>query len=130
MPKIESETKHSKGQENMKRILGFLAGLLVSGSLALAAEQTWTGVISDSSCGRSHKSMIEHSGKKLSDRECTIACVKNGAKYVFVAGSKIYEIANQDFAGLEEHAGQKVKLAGELKGDTVTVNRIGVEGER
>jgi hypothetical protein len=108
----------------MKRAFGLLAGLLVSASLALAAEQTWTGAISDSSCGRSHKSMIEHSGKKLTDHDCTIACVKNGAKYVFVAGSKIYNIENQDFAGLEEHAGHKIQLTGEKKDDTITVTRI------
>ncbi len=112
----------------MKRTLGLLAGLLVSASLAMGAEQTWTGAISDSSRGRSHKSMIEHSGKKLTDRDCTIACVKNGAKYVFVASSKIYSIENQDFVGLEEHAGHKVTLTGESKGDTITVSRIEMAG--
>jgi len=114
----------------MKRALGLVAGVLVSASLALAAEQTWTGAISDSSCGRSHKSMIEHSGKKLTDHDCTIACVKNGAKYVFVAGSKIYNIENQDFAGLEEHAGHKIQLTGEKKDGTITVSGIQMAGRK
>src|SRR5262249_30061406 len=109
----------------MKKIVGVsLLALFFSATASMAADQTWTGQISDSNCGHSHKSAIEHSGKKMTDRDCTLACVKGGAKYVFVAGGKIYNIANQDFAGLEEHAGHKVKLTGQANGDTITVSKI------
>jgi hypothetical protein len=109
----------------MKKVLGAsLLALLFSTTVSLAADQTWTGQISDSNCGHSHKSAIEHAGKKMTDRDCTLACVKGGAKYVFVAGGKVYNIANQDFAGLEEHAGHKVKLTGQASGDTITVSKI------
>ena len=107
-----------------KAILGIAAAAFLTAAAAFAAEQSWTGKISDSECGRSHKSAIEHAGKKLTDHDCVIACVKNGGKYVFVAGSKIYNISNQDFAGLEEHAGHSVKLTGEMTGDTIKVSKI------
>jgi hypothetical protein len=109
----------------MKKALGVsLVALIFSAAAVLAADQTWTGQISDSSCGHSHKSAIEHSGKKLTDRDCTLACVKGGAKYVFVSGGKVYNIANQDYAGLEEHAGHTVKLTGQASGDTISVTKI------
>jgi len=109
----------------MKRVLSFAIGILFSATFALAAGQTWTGQISDSDCGRSHKSAIEHAGKKLTDRDCTLACVKDhNAKYVFVAGGKIYNISNQDYAGLQEHAGHTVNLTGEMTGDTIQVSDI------
>jgi hypothetical protein len=90
-----------------------------------AAEKTWTGKISDSMCGAKHNTSAEHGGAKMSDRDCTLACVKeHSAKYVFVSGGKVYNVGNQDFAALQEHAGHTVKLTGEMSGDTVTVSKI------
>ena len=100
--------------------IGLLAGLAC---LALAADQTWTGQISDSMCGTSHaKMMAGHPG--MSDRDCTLACVKGGGKYVFVSDGKVYNVANQDLALLQTHAGHTVRLTGEMKGDTITVSNI------
>jgi hypothetical protein len=114
-----------------KAILGLATALLFGAAVSFAAEQTWTGKISDSDCGRSHKSAIEHAGKKMSDHDCVVACVKDhGSKYVFVAGTKIYNISNQDFAGLEEHAGHTVKLGGEMTGDTIKVSKVEMSGAK
>jgi hypothetical protein len=89
-----------------------------------AADKTWTGKISDSMCGASHAKM-EHSSKKLSDRDCTQACIKEGAKYVFVTKGQVHEINNQDFAALADHAGHTVKLTGEIDKDgKITVSKI------
>jgi hypothetical protein len=109
----------------MRKALGFtMIALLVSAASLLAEEKTWTGKISDSMCGRSHKSAIEHAGKKLSDTECVNACIEKGAKYVLVAGGKVYNIENQDLADLKAHAGHSVKLTGEMTGDTIKVSKI------
>jgi hypothetical protein len=98
---------------------------------AVAAEQTWTGNISDSMCGAKHNTTAEHSGKKMSDRDCTLACVKeHNAKYVFVSHGKVYNVANQDFAALEEHAGHTVQLTGDISGDTITVSNIVMAGKK
>jgi len=106
----------------------FLAFSVVS---AFAAEQTWTGKISDSMCGADHSKMAaEHGGaKKTSDRDCTLACVKNAGKYVFISQGKTYNVTNQDFAGLQEHAGHTVKLTGDMQGDSITVSKIVMPGK-
>jgi hypothetical protein len=108
----------------MRKILGFATVILMSAVFSLAAEKTWTGKISDSDCGRSHKSAIEHAGKTLTDHDCVIACVEKGGKYVFVTGGKIYNISNQDLSELKEHAAHSVKLTGEMTGDTINVSKI------
>ena len=113
----------------MRTILSFFVLLGFSAMATFAADQTLTGKISDSMCGASHKSATEHGGKKMSDRDCTLACVKeHQAKYVFVHNGKVLNIANQDAAGLEEHAGHTVKVTGNLNGDTITVSKIEMSG--
>jgi hypothetical protein len=83
---------------------------------------TFIGQISDSSCGASHGKMSGQHGK--SDRDCTLACVKGGSKYVFVSGGSVYQIENQSLADLEKRAGQKVEITADMKGDTVTISKI------
>ncbi|HEV3061209.1 MAG TPA: DUF5818 domain-containing protein [Vicinamibacterales bacterium] len=98
-----------------------VAGTL--GSLPLvAAEQSWTGQISDSKCGTKH-SPAEHGKKSLSDRECALVCAQKGAEYVLVADGKVYKLRNHD-ADLKAHAGDTVKVAGELSGETIRVSKI------
>jgi hypothetical protein len=108
---------------------GLAAALLLSVP-AWAAQQTWTGKISDSNCGASHKAAMEHGAKTMTDAECTRACVKAGAKYVFVHDGKVIPIANQDFSGLEEHAGQTVHLSGEMAAGSITVAKIEMPAAR
>jgi len=91
-----------------------------------AADKTLTGKISDSMCGASHAGMA-HGGKKSSDRDCTEACVKDGSKYVVVSQGKVYEVQNQDFAGLKEHAGHNVKVTGEVGADGKTIKVSNIE---
>ena len=114
------------------RKISYLTGLfiLLSSAVASAAEHTWTGKISDSMCGASHAKM-SHDGKKVNDRDCTLACVKGGGKYVFVSKGKVYELTNQDFAGLPDHAGHTVKLTGDLTSDgKITVSNIVMPGKK
>jgi len=106
----------------MKASLIFAAAFLLS-SPAFGAEQTWTGQISDSLCGAKHEEAVEGQGK-MPDRDCTAACVRGGSKYVLVVDGKILQIANQDNGDLSTHAGHKVKLTGELKGQAITVTKI------
>jgi hypothetical protein len=111
----------------MKRICFYIGLILMLTALtSLAAEQAWTGKISDSKCGASHMEM-EHGGKTMNAHDCTVACVKEGAKYVFVSKGKVFDIGNQDLTGLEEHAGQNVKLTGELQADKKTIKASKVE---
>ena len=108
----------------MKRILNFCFLAAIASTFAFAADQSWTGEVSDSMCGASHAKMtVSHPG--LTDRDCALACVKGGGKYVFVSEGKVYKIANQDSPLLQMHAGHAgVTLTGEMKGDTITVAKI------
>ena len=47
---------------------------LFATALAMAGDGSWTGYIADSKCG----AKAAHEGA----RECTVKCVKEGAKYV------------------------------------------------
>jgi hypothetical protein len=88
------------------------------------AQQTWTGVISDSLCNASHARMAQIVIPPLDDPACVLACVDGGGKFVFMDGEKPLQIANQDFADLKKLQGVKVMLSGTLKGDTITVSKI------
>jgi hypothetical protein len=99
------------------------AALLLTSAYAFAAEQTWTGQISDSACGAKHEEAAEGQGK-MPDRECTQACVRGGSKYVLVVDGKVLQIANQDDKDLATHAGHTVSVTGELKGQAITVSTI------
>ena len=112
----------------MKRISTLLgaAGLIAGlAALAPAANTTMTGKISDSNCGASHAKSIEEHGGKLTDHDCTLACVKGGAKYVFVStDGKIYQISNQKQPDLSKYAGESAKVTGDVSGNMVTVSKI------
>lgn len=102
-----------------------LAAVIVLGfaGLSYSAEQTIAGQISDSACNRKHESGAENVPTPP-DADCTLDCVRGGSKFVLVTDDKIYQIANQDLAALKTHAGHKVKMTGELKGDSLTVSKI------
>jgi hypothetical protein len=107
----------------MKNLALIGTALLLFTIAPRAAEQTWTGKISDSACGAKHEEAAEGQGV-MADRECTQACVRGGSKYVLVVDGKAIQIANQDFKDLAAHAGHAVKLTGELKGSAITVTKI------
>jgi hypothetical protein len=88
-----------------------------------AAQETFTGRLSDSMCGASHHSTA--AAGELTDRQCLIACIKTLARYVLVdQGNQVLPIANQDAMGLPLYAGRPVKLTGERKGDALFVTKV------
>src|SRR5215469_5174723 len=93
---------------------------------AFAADQTVTGVITDSMCKTNH-AMMQKGPNKMSDHDCTVACVKMmGQKYVLAAADKVYQIENQNFAELEKDAGMSVKVTGQVSADgkSFTVTKL------
>jgi hypothetical protein len=110
----------------MKTLFATFAVVTWLGATAnFAAEQTLTGSISDSICRGVHKLMAEQVTPPLSDAECTKTCLEARALYVFVSDARgVLAIANQDFAGLKDYGGQKVKLTGDVRGESITVSRI------
>ncbi|MGH9624528.1 MAG: hypothetical protein ACRD6B_05465 [Bryobacteraceae bacterium] len=107
----------------MNRTIILALAAAVGASSGLAADHTWTGKISDSMCGARHQAAV-HGAQKISDRQCTLGCVKNGAKYVFVHRGKVYNIENQDYAALKDHAGETVRLTGDVNGNRIKVSNL------
>lgn len=98
------------------RFAAVTAGMLFGAALTMAADGTMTGWIADSKCG----AKAAHDGA----RECTVKCVKEGAKYVFVndADKKIYTIDAQD--KVADHAGHHVTVKGAVEGDSLKLESI------
>lgn len=72
-------------------------------------------------CGVKHESQ---EGVPMTPKECTLATVKGGSKFVFVLDEKVYAIANQDYRDLVTFAGDAVKLTGRMKDRVITVTKI------
>src|ERR1035437_4227077 len=101
----------------MKHLCIAVAATMVGAMCASAADKTWTGTYSDSMCGAKHNTVDEHGVKKMSDRDCTLACAKDHtANYLVVSPGRVYSVVNLDFAALLEHAGHTVRLTGEMSG--------------
>jgi len=107
----------------MRKITLLGVTLLLGASLSFAGKaqavtKTFVGNISDSMCG------LKHMMQGMSDKDCTLECVKAGSKYVLadVAHGKVYQLSDQKKP--EEFAGQKVKVSGTLKGDMISVTTI------
>jgi hypothetical protein len=112
----------------MKRAItafGLLAVMFATLSLATVADtksMTWTGWISDSSCGAK--------GANAAHKACAQTCLKEkGASFVFVNDSdkKVIAIHNQDAVKTDD-LGMKVKVTGHLMDDgSLHVENIAME---
>jgi hypothetical protein len=87
-----------------------VASILFAGALmASAATQTFTGVITDTMCGKSHAMM-----NISPDAKCVIECVKHdkNTKYALFDGTNVYVLSDQKTP--EQFAGKRVKVTGTL----------------
>lgn len=113
----------------MRRNWNYLAAVLVAATLlaggALAQSkgkpETLTGTITDTMCG------AKHTMKNSTDKECTLGCVKMGAKYGLVVGDKVYELEGKP-SELEKLAGAKAKITGTVDGNKVHVTAVSPAG--
>jgi hypothetical protein len=94
-----------------------LVFVLLASFAAMAAPQSFLGIVSDSMCGAKH--MLP--GK--TDADCTHTCSKANAKYALVANNKVYTLSGpwEDFSRL---AGKRVQVTGEKNGDSIKVASI------
>jgi uncharacterized protein YjbJ (UPF0337 family) len=97
-----------------------LIGLAAVPARAAGKSETLTGEVSDAMCGAKH----EMPGKAA---DCTKGCVKHGSKYALVVGDKVYTLETTDKATLDkldELAGAKAKVTGDVDGTTVAVKSV------
>jgi hypothetical protein len=97
-----------------------IVAVMFAFALALSAE-TFTGVITDSMCGRNHSGM----GVRPTEK-CVRECMKHGkhVKYVLDDGKSFYKLSDQETPA--KYAAQKVKVTGKLYAKTgiITVEKI------
>ncbi|MBA3915986.1 MAG: hypothetical protein H0X25_19480 [Acidobacteriales bacterium] len=107
----------------MKKSLKILLGtaILPLAILPLFAQQkTFTGEVSDATCGTKH-TMAGNPAK------CTRACVGKGSAYALIADNKVYTLQSQTpkvTEKLAKMAGMQAKVTGNLSGDTVQVSSV------
>jgi hypothetical protein len=90
---------------------------------AQQAPQTWSGFLSDSTCGASHRAMSAAAG--MTERECAFHCLKALATYVLVDQSgTVLRIANQHFAGLPLRLARPVRITGQMTDDGIVISLV------
>jgi hypothetical protein len=77
------------------------------------------------SLGRSHEEMIKKSTLGTDAASCARACIRRGGEWVLRSGDDVYRLRNQ--AGVDEYAGQKVKVTGTLDPTTHTIDNGRIE---
>jgi hypothetical protein len=106
----------------MKRFLILAAA--VTCILAAADQQTFTGVITDTMCGKAHGMVAGQP-----DDKCIAMCVKgSSSQYALYDGKSVLKLSDQKTPA--NHAAQRVKVTGILneKAQTIKVSSIEPEG--
>ena len=100
----------------MKRLALGLGALLVAAGLSIAApkDETFTGEIMDSQCAGmgSHSPAGYQMTKTDNPKDCTLACVKAGGKFVLYDSAKKATYQLDDQHTPKGFAGEKVKVTG------------------
>ncbi|MGC2260961.1 MAG: hypothetical protein WA594_21800 [Candidatus Sulfotelmatobacter sp.] len=80
--------------------------------------ENYEGIVTDTHCGAKHSAAVG-----LSAADCTRACVHSGESFALVDGEKTYRLKG-DEAALKRVAGERVKLAGTLTDNTISVGSV------
>jgi hypothetical protein len=104
----------------MKQMI--VVAFFAAAAVAAGASKTYTGVITDTMCGKNHAAM----GVKPDDK-CVRECVKSSGgkvKYALLSEGKVMVLSDQQTP--EKFATKKVKVTGELfeKTGILKVDRI------
>jgi Protein of unknown function (DUF5818) len=94
--------------------------MFVGGSIAAqqATSRSFTGEIMDSNCAKAGK----HNPAMGTSKECTLACVKGGAKFVLYNPTTKATYQLDDQKKPESFAGEKVKVTGTYDRATKTIH--------
>ena len=113
------------------KVIVFLLGAVALGTGG-SVKSAFIGEISDSQCAmnvhslsRSHREMTSKKTMGTDRASGARSCVGLGGEWVLRSGDKIYRLKSQ--IGIEEFAGQNVKVIGTLDAKTNTINNAGIE---
>ncbi len=82
------------------------------------AGQSYEGMVTCSMCGAKHSAKL---GENASD--CTLSCVRAGAKFALIDGDKVYQL-DGDPSLLKKIAGQRAHIIGIARGNTIQVSSL------
>src|SRR5262249_44711802 len=106
--------------------------LIVGSANGGTQRNSFFGEISDSQCAmnvhslsRSHEEMIKRRTLGNDAASCSKACVRRGGEWVLRSGENVYHLLYQ--AGVEQFAGQKVKVVGTLDLKSNTIDNYHIE---
>lgn len=97
-----------------------LSSIARNSNNSTVADTTVIGYISDGMCGLKHMSGMGD------DKNCTLACVKQGGKFVLADRDhkRVYLLDKTSQEKAREFAGQKVKVTGRVSGRSIRVTQI------
>jgi hypothetical protein len=99
------------------RKLAAVTAVALSFACTGAFAESLTGYVSDAMCAKD-----PHKVASDDHAACAQKCIQGGEKPVLVVGEKVYTITNPDT--LVPHAGHKVTVDGDVKGDALTVKSV------
>jgi hypothetical protein len=99
------------------RKLTAVTAVVLSFACTGAFAESLTGYVSDAMCAKD-----PHKVASDDHAACAQKCIQGGEKPVLVVGEKVYTITNPDT--LVPHAGHKVTVDGDVKGDALTVKSV------
>lgn len=82
------------------------------------AQQTYEGMVTCSHCRARHNAFL---GRTATD--CSRVCVRGGATFALVDGDRTRELEG-DLATINKYAGQRARVVGALRGQTIEVSSI------
>lgn len=97
--------------------------ILTLAGVVFAADEsakTFTGVITDTLCGRTHAMM-----KAASDEACVKMCVKGSGEYALFDGKEILKLSDQKLPA--KFAAQRVKVTGTYDEKAKRIKVISIE---
>ena len=105
----------------MKRLI--ILSVALAGILAAADQQTLSGVITDTMCGKAHGMVAGQP-----DDKCIAACVKGtSSQYALYDGKAVLKLSDQKTPA--KYAAQHVKVTGTLNEKTQTIKVSSIEPE-
>jgi len=105
----------------MRRVI--LLAAAIATTIAAADQQTFTGVITDTMCGKSHGMVAGQP-----DDKCVAMCVKGtSSQYALYNGQSVLKLSDQKTPS--KYAAQRVKVTGTLNEKTQTIKVSSIEPE-
>jgi len=122
-----------KQTDKMKRVMAGMAvfavlmGVAFTVRRAEARDRMFSGDIMDSECAEMGSHDMRLDGSYTTAKECTLACVKLGSKFVlYTSGTKIvFQLDDQQRP--RQFAGDKVNVMGSLDRATNTIHVTDIE---